>query len=412
MNEQALKRIAVVSFLFNWPAYGGGNRHTVDLCRFLERAKYEVRHFFVVYEPWEIGRIDEPLPIRSIGLQFRRESWCIEEILSRLRKAVLDFGPDFVVITDAWNTKPALADVAGGIPYLLRFDALECLCPLNNVRILPDPDNLVRQCSKHQLATPDHCLACVSTWSTYFGSLHQQERDLAWGAQSRVDYLRSLASALSHAHAVLVVNPIVGAMLEPYASRVEIIPAGIDLDQFPTSSERPVTVGPSFTVLFPGNANEVLKGFHVVLEAIQDVRCRGFDVELLVTSDINVGAESYIRSVGWLSQKSLADAYFGSDLVVFPSICQDAMPISALEAMAAARPVVASRIGGLQFSVVDGVTGLLFTPGSARELADCISLLLKQPELRSELGAAGRSRIENHYAWPLLIAKHYNRLFE
>jgi glycosyltransferase involved in cell wall biosynthesis len=88
------------------------------------------------------------------------------------------------------------------------------------------------------------------------------------------------------------------------------------------------------------------------------------------------------------------------------------MPIAALEAMATARPVVASRIGGLQFSVIDQVTGLLFAPGSAQELADHISRLLERPELRAELGSAARLRIESHYAWPLLIAKHYNRLFE
>jgi hypothetical protein len=143
-----------------------------------------------------------------------------------------------VLITDAWNMKVLLPNVADGVPYLLRFDALECLCPLNNIRVLPDAANLVRQCPKHQLATPEHCRICVNDWSSCFGALHQLERSLAWEAQSRTEYLRSLHSALCDAHAVLAVNPIVGAMLEPYASRVEVIPAGIDLSRFPVPGGR------------------------------------------------------------------------------------------------------------------------------------------------------------------------------
>ena len=50
-------RVAVLSFLFNWPSTGGGNMHTAGLVEFLKRAGYEVRHYFARYPAWGIGRV-------------------------------------------------------------------------------------------------------------------------------------------------------------------------------------------------------------------------------------------------------------------------------------------------------------------------------------------------------------------
>ena len=61
---------------------------------------------------------------------------------------------------------------------------------------------------------------------------------------------------------------------------------------------------------------------------------------------------------------------------------------------AAGLPVVASRLQGLPEAVLDGETGLLFEPGDARGLADCLEALLNRPELASEYGRRGRERCE------------------
>ena len=52
-------RIAILSFLFNWPSTGGGNMHTAGLVEFLSRAGYEVRHYYARYPAWGIGRVAE-----------------------------------------------------------------------------------------------------------------------------------------------------------------------------------------------------------------------------------------------------------------------------------------------------------------------------------------------------------------
>jgi glycosyltransferase involved in cell wall biosynthesis len=67
-------------------------------------------------------------------------------------------------------------------------------------------------------------------------------------------------------------------------------------------------------------------------------------------------------------------------------------------AAAAGVPAVASRIYGVVDAVVEGETGLLFTPGDAADLADKLTMLLSDSALREKLGAAARSRAETHFS--------------
>ena len=65
-------------------------------------------------------------------------------------------------------------------------------------------------------------------------------------------------------------------------------------------------------------------------------------------------------------------------------------PVSLIEAMAAARPVVATAVGGVADVVEDGATGLLLPPGRIELFAVALGRLADDPELRARLGAAGR----------------------
>jgi glycosyltransferase involved in cell wall biosynthesis len=84
----------------------------------------------------------------------------------------------------------------------------------------------------------------------------------------------------------------------------------------------------------------------------------------------------------------------------------EALPVSVLEAMAAGLPVVATRVGGVPELVVEGETGLLVPPSDPAALAAALQRLLDEPELRARLGAAGRARVQEHFAVDSFAESH------
>ncbi|HPM24384.1 MAG TPA: glycosyltransferase, partial [Phycisphaerae bacterium] len=72
-------------------------------------------------------------------------------------------------------------------------------------------------------------------------------------------------------------------------------------------------------------------------------------------------------------------------------------PISIVEAMAAGKPVVSTRVRGCEDAVSDGVTGLLVPPRDPRALADAMARLLDDPDLRQRFGQAGRRMAAERY---------------
>jgi glycosyltransferase involved in cell wall biosynthesis len=60
--------------------------------------------------------------------------------------------------------------------------------------------------------------------------------------------------------------------------------------------------------------------------------------------------------------------------------------------------------------VADGATGLLCEPGDPADLARKLETLLDDAALRERMGLAGRRRFEDHYAWPVIIERHYRPL--
>jgi glycosyltransferase involved in cell wall biosynthesis len=90
------------------------------------------------------------------------------------------------------------------------------------------------------------------------------------------------------------------------------------------------------------------------------------------------------------------------DLYVLPSLFEG-LPVSVLEAMAAAKPVIATAIGGTDEAVVHGETGLLVPPGDSVELARAMQLVLTNRSLADRFGQAGRARVEREFSAQAMI---------
>ena len=90
------------------------------------------------------------------------------------------------------------------------------------------------------------------------------------------------------------------------------------------------------------------------------------------------------------------------DAVILPSI-NEGTPVTAIEALAAGRPVVATRVGGLPDVVRDGEDGFLVPAGATDELAERLARLARDPELRDRMGRAGREHVRGRYAVERLV---------
>jgi glycosyltransferase involved in cell wall biosynthesis len=86
----------------------------------------------------------------------------------------------------------------------------------------------------------------------------------------------------------------------------------------------------------------------------------------------------------------------GADVVALPSL-HEGLGVAALEGMAAGRPVVASRVGGLAEAVLDGETGWLVPPGDAQALAERLTLVLSDVEGRRRMGGRAREWVAERY---------------
>lgn len=110
--------------------------------------------------------------------------------------------------------------------------------------------------------------------------------------------------------------------------------------------------------------------------------------------------------LGSIQSKKLGDFYALSRFIVLPSICFEGFPSVLLESMIQSKPVIASRTGGLPEIVEDGVTGLLFEPGNAKDLSEKIRYLWGRPELCRKMGQTGREKALREYS----PEKYYERL--
>jgi glycosyltransferase involved in cell wall biosynthesis len=101
-------------------------------------------------------------------------------------------------------------------------------------------------------------------------------------------------------------------------------------------------------------------------------------------------------------QEDVAPFYAAFDALILPS-SNEGTPVSAIEALAAGRPVVATRVGGVPDVVQDGEDGFLVEPGATDDLAERLARLAHEPELRERMGRAGRDRVVPRYAVERLV---------
>jgi glycosyltransferase involved in cell wall biosynthesis len=200
--------------------------------------------------------------------------------------------------------------------------------------------------------------------------------------------------------------------------RFVVIRLGIELDERVAGpqdgrleSRRYLGIPPDrFAVGWIGRMTAV-KRTDDVLVAFQRLRDGGVDACLCMVGDGPDRAQlerrahelGIVKDTLFLGyQEDVAPFYAAFDALVLPS-SNEGTPVSAIEALAAGRPVVATRVGGVPDVVQEGEDGFLVEPGATDELADRLAQLAGDPALRERMGEAGRQRVLPRYAVERLV---------
>jgi glycosyltransferase involved in cell wall biosynthesis len=196
---------------------------------------------------------------------------------------------------------------------------------------------------------------------------------------------------------------------------------GIDLEFFPVPP--PQTARPAVAPYqISGNAVPriisvgrlvAFKGFEDLIDACGELARRGLDFNCEIIGDgplrddlqakiDTLKLSPRVQLLGSLSQGGVIEKLQVADIFALASVtdrqgASDVFPTVIIEAMAAARPVVSTRLAGIPELVAHGETGLLVAPGDTSALAQALEELIRNPELRSSYGRAGRARIEQHF---------------
>lgn len=201
------------------------------------------------------------------------------------------------------------------------------------------------------------------------------------------------------------------------AQRLVVQPNFIPSDLFDPAPPPPLpgkeTADGEGYLLFFGRLSEE-KGGRTLIEAM--ARLPGSKLAIAGDGPQRSGLESLaarvadrrIQFTGYQPPEKLRATLRRASLVIVPSEWYENCPYAILEAFAAGKPVVASRIGGIPELVQHGQDGLLFEPGNAGEMADCICTLAVDGCLRRRLGQSARKKIEELYR----PQSHYAGLME
>lgn len=183
--------------------------------------------------------------------------------------------------------------------------------------------------------------------------------------------------------------------------KLRIVRCGLPLDDLPARADN----RGAHRIICVGRLSPE-KGQAGLLEAFAKVAVEQ-DLELLLVGDgpdraqledraTALGITTQVTFAGRCGEKATLAQIAASDVLVLPSF-MEGLPIVLMEAMALGTPVIASRVAGVPELVVDGESGLLFTPSDWDGLADCLRRLSSDQALRERLAAGARSAVRDHF---------------
>ncbi len=276
---------------------------------------------------------------------------------------------------------------------------------------------LVRKKSKHIIMT-FHDVMSVScarlTTKRYVGSsphefnyritMFDRMKQCGWTWNPFRNML--IRMTLTHVDKKICVSQALKNLLETNGIEIDaVIHNGIDLEAIRISSSMQEEMKNRLQlqnkkVIFFGGRLSPDKGFKEVMKSFETLKSAYPDVVIAVVGDaqraqkmIGTMEQSRLIVTGWLSRPELLTLMSLSHLIVTPSVCFDSFPTVNLEAMALAKPVIATQFGGSSELVIDRETGFIVDPRDTPQFAERMKRLLDDPALVERMGKAGQGRV-------------------
>lgn len=190
--------------------------------------------------------------------------------------------------------------------------------------------------------------------------------------------------------------------------KIEVIPNGIDQELFDLTRPKSENIR-EINILFAGRFTPQ-KGVDFLLNSLSLVQSNIPKIQIWLAGDgperkhmeklvgnHDYGGRFIIKFLGWKSRDELNKLYEKADIFILPSR-DEGMPNVLLEAMAAALPVIATRVPGSEELVIDGKNGFLIEKENREDLAQALEKLISDPIARQQMGIAGRKTVRE-YSW-------------
>lgn len=205
-----------------------------------------------------------------------------------------------------------------------------------------------------------------------------------------------------------------------YNKNLYIIPGGVDINLYPpqlntSTIDKKYKIKDKKIILFTGRLTSH-KGVKYLVKAAKDINGEVFIIgggpeEQYLSSLVDRQRLENVHLLKYMSGQELINFYYRADIFVAPSVWDEPLGLTILEAMAAKTPVIATRKGGIPLLIKPGYNGVFVKTRNSKKIAEACNKLLKNDDLRKKMGENARKTVEQNFTWKKIALK-FHRLYK
>jgi glycosyltransferase involved in cell wall biosynthesis len=293
----------------------------------------------------------------------------------KIKQILKEFNPDIIHLHNILNlASPSILCCLKNIPTILTIHDYGMICPVE-CKILPSLEVCNSSYGKN-------CIKCIGIKGYYYAKI---KRKISERLFKNIDLF--IAPSLR----------IKKDFMKTGILNIKNIYTGIKLLKYSKLNE-------GNNLLYVGRLSRE-KGIECLLKAMIDIIKKVPTVYLNIvgTGPEKQNLEELIKQlkleknvslIGQVPNKEIGRYFEISNIVIVPSICEEAFVLVGIEAMSVGRPVIGSRVGGIPEWLDDGKTGFLVDPGNSAQITEKVIQLFSNRKLMDKMGEMGRKKAE------------------